>query len=229
MNGGILPIADGGLILCPDKRLCRLLETELSYLGVSAQSPDDLPKSPRELRILLLDGDSFQVSDGIQLATACACPLLVFSHEPDRTVPAEGIPNGTCLRRPFSLTDLGKTLRALLFETPYPGAQPPPAKPEPPAEATSALTVQDGMIRIEGLTVPLTPAELTILEYLYAHRDKTVTREELSALLGGGGNSVEVYICRLRTKIEKPLGRRMIRTVRGVGYSLESVTLTAIV
>ena len=33
---------------------------------------------------------------------------------------------------------------------------------------------------------------------------------------------VDVYVCRLRAKIEKPLGRRMIRTVRGVGYTLET-------
>ena len=48
-----------------------------------------------------------------------------------------------------------------------------------------------------------------------------MTREELAALLGGGGHSVEVYVCKLRTKLEKPLGRRLIHTVRGVGYRMD--------
>ena len=72
-----------------------------------------------------------------------------------------------------------------------------------------------------GKPVPLTPAETALLECLYAHRGEAVSREELATLLEGGGNSVEVYICKLRAKIEKPLGRRMILTVRGKGYRLE--------
>ena len=51
--------------------------------------------------------------------------------------------------------------------------------------------------------------------------EPVVPRAELATLLGGGGNSVEVYVCKLRAKIEKPLGRRMIHTVRGKGYRLE--------
>jgi len=70
----------------------------------------------------------------------------------------------------------------------------------------------------------MTPAEYAILERLYARRGEAVTREELAALLGGGGNSVEVYICKLRAKLEKPLGRRLILTVRGVGYRMEFET-----
>jgi DNA-binding response OmpR family regulator len=83
------------------------------------------------------------------------------------------------------------------------------------------MTWENGVLTVQGSPVPLTPAEAAILDRLYVHRGEVVSREELSALLGGGGNSVEVYVCKLRAKIEKPLGRRMIHTVRGVGYRLE--------
>jgi two-component system OmpR family response regulator len=38
----------------------------------------------------------------------------------------------------------------------------------------------------------------------------------------GSPNVVDVYIGYLRRKLEDPSGRRLIRTVRGVGFQLES-------
>lgn len=99
------------------------------------------------------------------------------------------------------------------------------------AEAASAkaapltLAPEGNAALIGDLRVPLTPAEAAILARLLERRETrpglAVTREELSTLLGGGGNSVDVYVCHLRRKIEKPLGRRMIATVRGMGYRME--------
>jgi DNA-binding response OmpR family regulator len=91
--------------------------------------------------------------------------------------------------------------------------------PKSPAPPLPPLTAQDGVVTVGDHTVTLTPAEWSILEYLRARAGETVTRDELTALLGGSGNIADVYICRLRNKIEKPLGRRMIRTVRGAGYT----------
>jgi two-component system OmpR family response regulator len=93
----------------------------------------------------------------------------------------------------------------------------PEAIPAPALE----LAIENGAVTLGGKPLALTPAEQTILEYLYARRGEAVPRAELAPLLEGGGNSVDVYICKLRAKIEKPLGRRMIVTVRGVGYRLE--------
>ena len=99
---------------------------------------------------------------------------------------------------------------------------PPSSAPATPAaDNAPAMALADGVLTVLGKPVPLTPAETALLECLYAHRGEAVSREELATLLGGGGNSVEVYVCKLRAKIEKPLGRRMIVTVRGKGYRLE--------
>jgi len=38
----------------------------------------------------------------------------------------------------------------------------------------------------------------------------------------GPSNVVDVYVGYLRRKLERPFGRTLIRTVRGVGYTLES-------
>jgi DNA-binding response OmpR family regulator len=214
------------LILCADGRLSRLLETELSYLGVAARATESLPAadppSVVELCLLVADGDEFSAADCEKLAEACGCPLLVFGRK-ETVLPPE---RGVFLRRPFALDRFEDTARSLLS----PAAAPLwamahiPHRPEPPAETDTppTMTWENGVLTVQGSPVPLTPAEAAILDRLYVHRGEVVSREALFSLLGGGGNSVEVYVCKLRAKIEKPLGRRMIHTVRGVGYRLES-------
>ena len=70
------------LILCGDGRLSRLLENELSYLGVSARSADTLPSPDGDLCLLVADGDGFPLSDCVRLAEDHGCPLLIFGREP---------------------------------------------------------------------------------------------------------------------------------------------------
>ena len=214
-----------GLILCTDSRLSRLLETELAYLGVAARATESIPDPDGELCLLVADGDTFPVSDCLELAEACSCPLLLFGREVTELPFTAGI----FLRRPFGLDRLEEEARRLLVPTASPlwamasGSPLPPssAPATPAADHAPAVALADGVLTVLGKPVPLTPAETALLECLYAHRGEAVSREELATLLGGGGNSVEVYICKLRAKIEKPLGRRMILTVRGKGYRLE--------
>ncbi len=211
-----------GWILCRDERLCRLLESELSYLGIAAVSYSVLPSPSSNAILLLWDGDEFSPAEGVALSEACGCPLLVFGRElAALPLPAD---RRARLRRPFSLTELEKTVRSLLADRPLLGSLAGMASSTqaPAVPAPSTLTAQNGTVTVGERTVNLTPAEWVVFAHLYDHRGESVSREELSTLLGGGGNSVDVYICHLRNKIEKPLGRRMIHTVRGVGYRMET-------
>ena len=208
------------LILCTDPRLSRMLETELAYLGISAQVSATLTPPDGSLCLLVADGDEFAPSECAALAERCACPLMLFGRDP--SAPIAVTAGLSTLRRPFPLPELEQELRHFLTDTPtpWPLSMSATARPVPEPRAP-LLSVENGRVTVGGLPVSLTPAELAILEYLYAHRGEAVSRERLSSLLGGGGNSVEVYVCKLRTKLEKPLGRRMIHTVRGVGYTLD--------
>lgn len=214
-------------IVCRDQRLGRLLENELMYLGIATLLCAAPPAPSQELSLLLWDSDGFPVPEGISLAAACACPLLVFGRESAK-LPAFA-DNQTFLRRPFALAELGKTIQALLGDTETrkvilrDTSLQVPLPPSSDESAPLRLTIRDGTASVGAHSVPLTPAEQAILECLLARRGDTVSRAELSALLGGGGNSVDVYVCHLRSKLEKPLGRRMIWTVRGVGYRMEEL------
>ncbi len=212
--------AQNGWILCRDVRLSRLLETELAYLGVPSVTYPTLPPPGEKACILLADGDEFGAESCMTLAGTCGCPLLIFGRTPTEILSEEG--RAAFLRRPFALTELERVLKLLLGRPTFgPLVNPMVASAPTPQKSDSAIAVRDGTVTVGDRPVALTPAERSIFDCLYARRGEAVTREELSALLEGGGNIVDVYVCRLRAKIEEPLGRRVIRTVRGVGYRME--------
>ena len=214
--------APEALILCGDERLTRLLETELAYMGVASRVVTTLPEALEGVSLLVADGDAYSPADCRNYAAALGCLLLIFGREEIPLPPEQGV----FLRRPFALDRLETVVRDLLFSVAVPLRAVIPARPAPkptpdPESVPPLLAVQDGTVTVEGKQTPVTPAEWEVLECLYSRRGETVTRNELAALLGGGGNIVEVYICKLRTKLEKPLGRRLIHTVRGIGYRLD--------
>ncbi len=74
-------------------------------------------------------------------------------------------------------------------------------------------------------TIELTFKEFELLRYLISHPETELTREQiLENVWGydflGESNVIEVYVRYLRLKLEKEGGKRLIQTVRGVGYVL---------
>ncbi|MCL5671316.1 MAG: response regulator transcription factor [Acidobacteria bacterium] len=75
--------------------------------------------------------------------------------------------------------------------------------------------------------VPLTSREFALLEFLMLRSPDPVTRSEIvehvwDCHFDSETNLVEVYINRLRQKIDQDHSPKLIRTVRGLGYSLRS-------
>lgn len=79
---------------------------------------------------------------------------------------------------------------------------------------------------VNGEALDLSGREWVLLALLVQHRDKVVTKEQIIQTWNadggevGAGNSIEVYIHRLRRKLEG--AGLVIRTVRGLGYLLEA-------
>ncbi len=79
-----------------------------------------------------------------------------------------------------------------------------------------------------GNEVLLTSKEYALLEYLARERGKVIGREAISThvwdeTFDAFSNSIEVYINRLRAKIDKNFPLQLIRTRRGAGYILDDV------
>src|SRR4029079_19408466 len=85
----------------------------------------------------------------------------------------------------------------------------------------AARTAARGRTEIE-----LTARCFALLEYLMRHRGAALSRTRLIEAVWddtfhGDPNIVDVYVSRLRDRIDRPFGRSTVQTVRGVGYRLE--------
>lgn len=123
--------------------------------------------------------------------------------------------------KPFDFPELLARLHALLRRAQAPNA------PNAPALA-GGLSLDKATRRATLASEPLelSGREWALLELLVQQQDKVVTKEQIHQTWAedggetGAGNSIEVYIHRLRRKLE---GASLnIRTVRGLGYLLEA-------
>jgi two-component system, OmpR family, response regulator NblR len=106
-----------------------------------------------------------------------------------------------------------------------------------PANASEGLTLKFDNLVLDlntrvalrgGQTISLTMKEYDLLKYLMEHPKEVLTRDQiLENVWGydflGESNVIEVYIRYLRLKIEGDGERKLIYTVRGVGYALRDV------
>ena len=124
------------------------------------------------------------------------------------------------LTKPFDFPELEARLRALLRRTRTVAGN--------NAQDMARLSFDRDARRatINGEAVELSPREWMLLDLLLSQRDKVVTKDQIAQAWAvdrsesGGPGSIEVYIHRLRRKLES--SGLTIRTVRGLGYLLEA-------
>ena len=118
------------------------------------------------------------------------------------------------LGKPFSFSELSARIRALLRRCHLP--------------AESVLSVEDLRLdRVErgGRRIDLTSKEFALLEYLMRNAGRRITRAMIiehvwNLSFDTGTNVVDVYVAYLRRKVDDGAGKRLIHTIRGVGYEL---------
>jgi DNA-binding response OmpR family regulator len=81
-------------------------------------------------------------------------------------------------------------------------------------------------VRRAGVPIEMTPKEYTVLEYLARHAGRVMSRTLITEYAWGyhfdpGTNIVDVVINHLRKKVDAGHARKLITTVRGVGYVLK--------
>jgi two-component system copper resistance phosphate regulon response regulator CusR len=89
------------------------------------------------------------------------------------------------------------------------------------------LAVDTREVRRAGELIELTPKEFAVLEYLMRHAGKVMSRTLITEYAWGyhfdpGTNIVDVVITHLRKKIDAAHERKLIATVRGVGYVVKA-------
>jgi two-component system, OmpR family, copper resistance phosphate regulon response regulator CusR len=123
------------------------------------------------------------------------------------------------LTKPFSFSELLARIRALTRRS---------------RSGSSIIQVEDLILNPSSRTVTrggkkiyLTPREYDLLYFLLVNQGRVVTRMEIAENVWGinfdrGTNYVDVYINYLRKKIDYGFSKKLIHTVRGVGYVLKA-------
>jgi DNA-binding response OmpR family regulator len=123
------------------------------------------------------------------------------------------------LPKPFAFQELLARLRAL-------GRRKVQAR-EPSTLEVDELRLDLRRRRAErkGRTIDLSPREFSLLEFLMRNEGRVVTRTQMLDHVWGydyatDSNLVDVYMAYLRRKVDRADDRKLIRTVRGVGYAI---------
>lgn len=147
-------------------------------------------------------------------------PVLVLTAWDEKEIVVKLLNAGAddYLTKPFDLGEFVARCKALMRR----------GKGEPsPIIQVGPLEINTSTRRVEvnGTRIALTAMEHRVLEYLALRRGALVSKMELLEHLYDYnwekfGNVIEVYISGLRRKIEGVAGKKLIQTVRGLGYAL---------
>jgi len=149
-------------------------------------------------------------------------PILMLTAKDGDLDEAEALDTGAddYLTKPFSFAVLVARIRALLRRAT--GRNPAPVE-------AGDLRIDPGQRRVwrGEVEVELTSRQFDVLEFLVRRAGQVLSKTEIldgvwEYEFEGDPNIVEVYIRRLRTRIDEPFGRHAIETIRGAGYRLAS-------
>ena len=172
------------------------------------------------LDVMLPVRDGFAVCRTIRDA-GCAVPILMVTARDAVESRIQGLDSGAddYLVKPFDFGELLARLRALIRR----GRQ--PLLPERITVGPLVLDTRGRRARVRNRAVSLTAKEYALLEYLARRAGDVVSRGDIAEHVWDEhydplSNVVDVYVQRLRRKLDVPGSPSLIRTRRGEGYEL---------
>jgi len=202
------------------------LEEEFYQVDLASNGKDGLEMVIGNEYDLIISDVMMPVMNGIQFVkeirkNEIITPILFLTVKDSTKDKVEGLDCGAddYLTKPFSFEELTARVRALLRRK--------------ETQKDNTLTAADLRMDLVAHKVNrtdeeiiLTPREYSILEYLLRNKNKIVSRTKLIEHVydfhfDSGTNVIDVYINKLRSKIDLPNKKQLIHTVRGVGYIIK--------
>lgn len=149
-------------------------------------------------------------------------PILMLTAKDtlEDKVSGLGVGADDYLTKPFAFEELLARIQALLRR--------PRTLELAPTIRVADLVLDKNTRRVDraDVAIELTATEFALLEYLMRRSDRVLSRTLIQEQVWGyqhdpSSNVVDVYIRRLRNKIDRDFSRQLIHTVRGVGYVLK--------
>ena len=221
------------LVVDDEPYIADLLSTGLRFVGFDVRTAGgglEALTSVREwkpdllvLDVMMPDVDGFEVTRRMR-ADGRDTPVLFLTARDSVEDKVAGLTIGgdDYVTKPFSLEEIVARVRALL-------------------RRNQITEIDDGLLRYGDLAldddahevtragdlIDLTPTEFSLLRYLMHNAGRVVSKSQILDHVwhydfGGDGAVVESYISYLRKKVDAPYDVPLIRTVRGVGYSLRA-------
>ena len=202
------------------------LEEELYEVDTAANGKEGLELGLTDEYDLIVSDIMMPLMNGLQLTkelrkNKITTPILLLTVKDGTKDKVEGLDSGAddYLSKPFAFEELTARVRALLRRK---------------------ETQKDNLLNADNLTIDLvshkvtradkeiilTPKEYSILEYLLRNKNKIITRTKLIEHVydfhfDSGTNVIDVYINKLRIKVDHGFDKQLIHTVRGVGYIIK--------
>jgi two-component system OmpR family response regulator len=223
--------ADRVLVVDDDPGIRSLLISALQFAGFDVETAGDLsealdqvarrPPDVIVLDVMLPGADGFEILQLLRSRTIDVPVLFLTARDAvEDRVRGLRLGGDDYVTKPFSVVEVGARLQALLRR----------ARGGTPAEESRLscddLTLDDlrHEVRRGGRLVELSPTEYRLLHYLLSHQGQVLSRAQILEAVwqydfGGDSVVVERFVSNLRRKIDH--GRTpLLRTVRGVGYTL---------
>lgn len=150
-------------------------------------------------------------------------PVIILSAKRSLDDRVKGLQIGSddYLTKPFAFAELLARIQALLRRAG--GA----AQSTQLALADLSLNLLTRELTRAGERIELQPREFALMEYLLRNAGKILSKTMILEHIWDYSfdpqtNVVDVLVCRLRNKIDKPYQQKMIHTIRGVGYVLKA-------
>ncbi len=192
----------------------------VSLVGTCQEARDELAENHYDVIVLdlsLPDGDGLHLLAEWRRAGFNE-PVLILSARDTVDDRIKGLDLGAddYLPKPFSFEELLAHIRSLLRRQSS-------VKQTVITHRHVRLDLLGHSVKLKNENVDLTSREFALLEIFMQNAGRTLTRSYISERIWPGltdTNLLDVYMSRLRTKLETNPGEPMFKTMRGIGYQL---------
>ncbi len=149
-------------------------------------------------------------------------PVLILSAKRSVEDRVKGLQKGgdDYLIKPFAFSELLARVQALIRRA--------HASPDPTTLSAGDLTLDllKHEVTRDGRKIDLQPREFSLLEYLLRNKDRIVSKTMILEHVWDYNfdpqtNVVDVLVCRLRNKVDRDFPKKLIHTIRSVGYVIK--------